>query len=146
MGEFKGEFCELVGFLRRGRIQDREVCEMPESPCVLLGLGGMGPRVIGNQQDKSALYPNVGKAHQGIGRNVQAHLLHGNKRFCPRIRGPHSRFKRHFFVAGPFGVDSATLSIPDNSFQSLGRRGPRIPGSHLDSGFYGPKSNGLISH
>ena len=94
----KGLLHHLVGLLHRRRIKARQLGKAGKMPGILLRLGGNRPRVICHQHYHAPLDAYVLKAHEGIRRHVQPHLLHGNQHPGSTISGTCPHFHGGLFV------------------------------------------------
>ena len=108
-------------FARRRWIEHRHFGENREKARVLFGLRGKRPRIITHDHDESAHDACVRRAQQRIARDVQADLLHGDRR---ALAGPTRRernFERDLFVDRPLdvGVQLKFLFPLDDGWQNL---------------------------
>ena len=71
---------------------------------VLLVLGGVHSRVVGNTDDESAADADIRADKQRVCRNVKADVLHGAEGARAAYRRAESCFKSNFFVRRPFRI------------------------------------------
>ena len=79
LGKVEGGLHHGKALVRGGRVEHRHLGKAGEPAGVLLGLGADGAGVITHEQHQAALHAHIVHAEQGIGRNVQAHLLAGEQ-------------------------------------------------------------------
>ena len=66
----------LVGLLAVGGVQARDARKGGVVAGVLLVLRRIAGRVVGHQDHKAARDAGIGRGHEGVGRDVEAHVLH----------------------------------------------------------------------
>ncbi len=111
LGEPVGRGHHRPRFGRRGRVQDRQQGKKPEEPRVLLGLGRVGPRVVGGDDQETAFHPLVGRTQGRVGGNIEPHLLHHHRRALARHGSGQGHFEGHFFVDRPLEVRAEHVAL-----------------------------------
>ncbi len=66
----------VLGFLSRGRFQNRHACDAGIVAVVLLVLAGVAARIVGGQQYDAAGGACITKGHERVGSHVDAYVLH----------------------------------------------------------------------
>jgi len=78
---------------------------MGEKAAVLLRLGAVRAGIVGGNQDEAARHAQIGRPRKGIGRHVEAHLLHGDGRSAAGHAVGQRRLAGHLFIDRPFRMD-----------------------------------------
>jgi len=115
-----------------------------QQTCVLLSLGTVRAWIVGNYNKHPTDDTCVGKTHERVQGNIQAHLFHDHSAFQSGKGGGCAHLKSNLLVHRPFDM-KAIGPIGNQRFQNLCRRSPRISGGHPASGFVKPLSYGFIS-
>ena len=144
-GQFERLLHHVVGLLGRGRIEARDFRKARERAGILLRLGADRTRIVGHEHDHAALDAYVFHAHQRVGRDVQAHLLHGHKDAGAAVRRACGDFHGRLLVDGPLDV-SALRSSLRNGLQHLRRRRARIAAHQVDPGSERAHGDGFVAH
>ena len=145
LGEVEGLPHHRVGLGRARRVQDRQLGVGREGARVLLGLGRDGTRVVRHEHDHTTLDADVGEAHERVGGDVEAHLLHRDERAGSRVGGPGGHLERRLLVDRPLHVDALGASTGDG-LQHLGRRRARVARHDAHARGERPHRNGLVAH
>ena len=143
--QFKRFLHHLISFRRRRRIQQRHLGKSGKGTRVLLGLGGNGAGIIRHKHHETALYADIFQAHEGIGSDIQAHLLHGDKGTGARVGGAAGELHGGFLIHGPFHIDTFSAAFR-HGFQYLCGRRARIAADQADPRSERTEGDGLISH
>ena len=135
----------LVGLFGRCRVEHRQFAEEAEGARVLLGLRRDGTRVVGDHHHHAALDAQIGKAHQRIGGDIEADLLHGHHRSRAGHGGTGGHFQSHLLVDRPLDVDVAGVARRHRR-QNLGGRGTRITAHHPHARCKRTEADRLVAH
>ena len=137
----------VVGFLLRRRFQHRRECEFAVKAGVLFVLRRVHRRVVGHEDDQSAVGAGYGRVDESVGGYVQAHVLHADERPLADVRDAQSGFHRRFFVGAPPAMPAAQRG----QFRGLDifgdlRRGSSRVGVHAGNpGMNGSQCDGLVT-
>ena len=101
-----------------------------------------GVRIIGIDDDQSALHPGIGNRKQWIGGYIEPHMFHGCKGARHRNRRTHGNLKGHLLVGGPLGFDIPV--IPCHGLHDLRTGGSRIGCGYAASSLPGAQGYRLI--
>ena len=145
LGELERILDHSVGVCDARRIEARELGVLREGARVLLGLRRDGTGVVGHQDHHAALHTYICKAHERVGRHVQAHLLHGDQRAGARVGGAGGNLHGSLLVDRPLHVGLATLAL-GHGLEHLGGRGARVAGHHVDARRERAERDGLVTH
>ena len=143
--EFIGLLDHVIGFLDGTGIKAGQLAEIRIVPCVLLCLRGNGARIVSDQNDHAALDADIFQAHQRIGGNIEANLLHGDQDSGARVGGAGRHFHGGLFIDGPFHI-CVLCPVFGDRFQGFGGRRSRIARRQVHTCRDGPAGNGRISH
>ena len=143
--KFIGLLDHVVGFLNGTGIKAGQLAEIRIVPCILLCLRGNGTRIVSDQDDHAALNADIFQAHQRIGGNIEAYLLHGDQDSGARVGGAGRHFHSGFFIDGPFHI-CVLCPVFGDRFQGFGGRRSRIARRQVHTCRDGPAGNGRISH
>jgi len=138
LGQLEGEAGHLVGFLLVVRLKAGNLGEIGEIPAVLLVLRAVHAGVVAHRDHEAALYVHQHRVHEGVGRDVQADVLHRHDGAAVDRRGPHGRFVRRLLVGTPQRLGPWLGGSREGTFRVLryhalhvfdyfGRRGARVP-------------------
>ena len=109
---------------------------------ILLVLRGVHARVIGGENDESAVHARVGCGEQRVGSHVHAHMLHRRQNAGACGRCAHANLDGHFLVRAPFGVNAF---IARERFHRLRRRGAGIGHADARACLPCPAGDGFVS-
>ena len=138
----KASLRHLVGFLRIGRLEHRQVREAAPVARVLLVLRRRQADVVGDGDHQAADHAGQRQRHQRVGGDVHADVLHGAEGARTGIGGADGDFQRDLLVDRPFGVD---VRIGRNDFQHLGGRRAGIGGGDATPGFPDGAGDGFVA-
>ena len=141
----KGILHHLVGFRRRGGVEDHHLRELGEMSRILLCLGGDGARVICRQHHHPAFHTHIIQAHQRIRRHVQTHLLHGHQTPGSGVGCRPRHLHGHLLVGGPLHVDGAVV-IFCYRLQHFAGGCSGVPCHQPDPGLHSPPGDGFVPH
>jgi len=130
------------------RIDDGRLGEVGEETAVLLGLGTVGTGVVGGDNEKSPHDAEIGGAREGIGRHIEADLLHGDGGPLSRIARRQGRLERRLLVHGPLDVHGGRrlTGKPENGGQDFRGGRARVGGEDAAAALHEPPADGLVSH
>ena len=144
-GEVEGRLYHFVGFFGRRRVEDRKVRVLRKVARVLLRLRRPRPRVVRDGDDHAAFDAYVGEAHQRVGGDVEADLLHRADRARARVSAASGDFECGLLVDGPLHVH-AFAAFADESFYDFSRRSAGIAGGQPEPRGERAERYRLVSH
>ena len=144
---------ELLAQLKRG---DRQVFrllavaglqagntgELGEGAVVLLVLAGVHRGVVGGDDHQARLDAGHRRVHEGVGRDVQADVLHGRQGALARVGRADRHVHGDLFVGRPFGVD---VGETREFFEDFGGGGAGVRGGDGDAGLPRPARDGFVA-
>ncbi len=133
---------EVVGLLRVGRVEARDAREGRVVARVLLVLRAVAGRVVGGQQHEAGVHARVGHAHERVGRDVDAHVLHRGERAHAAHGGADGHLEGDLLVGRPLAVDAVLLH---QVLERLGRGGAGVSRAHGDAGLPRALRDGLVA-
>ncbi len=141
LGHFIGFQDHIQGVLAVGRFEHGQL----GGPCivavVLFILGGMHAGIVSGDNDKTLADTVVGRRKDGVGRHVQADMLHGSDRAHAGDGGSVGNLCGHLFIGCPFMVDVFVLG---QVFENFCTGSSGIGTSHLHAGFEQTARNRLV--
>jgi len=139
-----GEFSGLDG--RRG-VEHREFGGHGQEAAILLRLRAVRTGVVRHDHHEASRNAGIGGAHERIGGDVQAHLLHDHCRSPAGITVGQSHLEGHFLVDGPFQMQVQMMLAlePHQGAEDFRSRGPRIGGCHGTGRFEQAVCHGFIA-
>ena len=135
----------VVRLLRRRGVEHRQLRILREGARILLGLRGDRAGIVGDEHDHAALHADVREAHQRVGGDVQADLLHRHQRALAGVRRAGGHLERDLFVYGPLDVDVARARLRDR-LEHLGRGRAGIAGHNADARADRAEADGGVAH
>ena len=143
LGDLVGCLHEIQAFLRIGGLHHGDLGGLGVIAVVLLVLGGVHAGVVGGDDDKAAADAVVGSGENGVGRHVDAHMLHGAKAADTGNAGAVGNLCGHLFVGSPLAVKG--ILVLGQILKNLRAGGAGIGGADLHAGLVGSSGNGLIA-
>ena len=137
-----GQFCKFQRLGGVAGLQHGELGGPGVVAGVLLVLGGVHSRVVGHGDNHAAVDAGVGDGEQGVGGNVEPHVLHAAEAAAARQRRAEGGFHGHLFIGGPLGVD---LRILCRGLGDLGTRRAGVAGDEGAARFPEAAGNGLVA-
>ena len=128
-GKLEGGQREIVGLLRIGRLEHRHAGRHGVAAIVLLVLTGSHARIVGRDDHQRAGHAAIGGRKEGVGRDVQAHVLHRHQRGRPAKGRTQADFQGHFFVRRPLGPTAQGVKL----FEDFGRGRAGISGGQRNA-------------
>ena len=111
LGEFESLAGHVVGFLLIARLEHGHHGEISIKSRILLVLRGMHRGVVGRYDQQTSVGARHGRIHEGIGRHVQAHVLHRRDGALAAIRHTQRCLQRGLLVARPVAVYAAATAL-----------------------------------
>ncbi len=142
LAQLEGGLDHVSGFGGVAGLEHRHLRDLGEVAAVLLVLGRVHARVVGDQHHEAGVRSGVGEDHERVGGHVQPHMFHRDKRAYAAERGADPLVERHLLVGGPVRVDLFVVGQP---LQHLGAGRSRIAGGEPDAGLPGAPGDGLVS-
>ena len=144
-GELEGIGDDRARLIDRGGFEHRQPGELGVIAVVLFVLARKHGGVVGGQDHHAALDADIGERHEGIGRHVEAHVLHHGHAAHPAGRGRGGHFHRDFFVGAVLEVEVALLGDLKEVERQLrgGRAG--VGAGEGDARLDGAAGNGLVA-
>lgn len=109
LAQFKSALNIIMAFLAVGRLQHGDVRRAGDHAAVLFILAGMHIGIVRRHDHHPRVHARIGRGIQGIGRHIDAHMLHAAHGARARHGRAEGRFHSHLFVGGPFAVDLRVL-------------------------------------
>jgi hypothetical protein len=131
--DFEGGQGVVVGFLGVAGFQHGRHGGAGVVAVVLLVLAGGHARVVGGDDDQAAIDIGVGGGEQGVGGDVEAHVLHGHQGAAAGEGHAEAHFQGHLLVGRPLGA-AAQMSRDTPGFPWRGCRDSRCPGPRRHAG------------
>jgi len=128
--ELEGRLGHLVGFLRIGGFEHRQVGKAAPVARVLFILRRRKPHIVSDGDHQAADHAGQRQRHQGIGGDVHADMLHAAERTRAGIGRADRHFQRHFFIDRPLGIE---VRVGRDHFEHLGGRCAGVSGRNPDS-------------
>jgi len=142
LGHREGLARHVVGLLRVGGLEQRQVGEAGPEARVLLVLRRRQADVVGHRDDQTADHAGQRQRHQRVGRDVEADVLHAAEGTRTGIGGADRHLQRYLLVDRPFGID---VRVGRNDLQHLGGRRAGIGRGDLDAGFPDGAGDGFVA-
>ena len=142
LGDVEGLLGHLVGLLAVGRVQARDAPKGGVVAAVLLVLRAVAAGVVGGEQHQARVDAGVGRAHEGVGGHVDAHVLHGDEAAHATHGGAQAHLEGDLLVGRPLAVH---VGLAHQVLERLGRRGARIGRTHGNAGLPRPLRDGLVA-
>ena len=101
LGQVEGVEDHLLRLGGGTGVETGHLGEHGEIAAVLFRLGAVGPRIVCDHEEHAPLELEMGGAHEGIGRNVQPHLLHDGAGAGAGKGGSGGHLEGHLFVHAP---------------------------------------------
>ena len=105
----------------------------------------MAQGIVGTDEHEAARQAHVGGGEQRIGRDVDAHVLHGGHAHGPGKRGACGHLDRDLLVDGIFHAEPSARGDGVEGVRNFGRRGSRIAGHDVDPCLQRPPDDGLVA-
>ena len=105
----------------------------------------MEKRIVGYHDDHPGLDSHISESHEGIGRHIQAHVLHGAQAAHTGYRRRTGRFHGDFFVYRIFYVNLGLGGELIKTVDNFRRRRPRIGRDKADTTFDGAANDCFIA-
>ena len=141
---------DLIGFLHKvdavlavGRLHHGQLGKFGIIPVVLLVLRGVQIWVVGSDDNKSAVDPQIGSGKHGIGGHIQPHMLHGTQAPLSGDGRTIGRFQSHLFIGRPFAVN--VLFVLGQIFEDLGAGCAGIGRAKGGSSFIGAPGHRFVA-
>ena len=109
--QFKSGVHGVVGLLLCRWLENGQHCKASVSARVLLVLRRVHRRVVGHNQNQTAVDARDGRVHKRVGAHVQAHVLHTNNAAFARKRHTQRGLVGCFLVGRPLRADAAPLRL-----------------------------------
>ena len=142
LAQFKSALNIIMAFLAVGRLQHGDVRRAGDHAAVLFILAGMHIGIVRRHDHQPRVHARIGSGIQGIGRHIDAHMLHAAHGARARHGRAEGRFHSHLFVGGPFAVD---FGISSAELRNLRAWRARIAGYHPHAGLIRAARNGLVA-
>ena len=145
LAQLEGEAREIERLLGVGGLQHRNVRELAEEARVLLVLRAVDARIVADHQHQAPVDADVGHRHQRVGRDVQAHVLHGRECAHSGEGGPDGHVAGHLLVGRPLRVQ-VFGRVLGQALQDLGARRSRVGRRHPHARLPGAPRDRLVPH
>ena len=142
LGDVKRLAREVVGLLGVRRVQARHAGKRGVVPRVLLVLGAVHGGVVGDEKHEACVDARVGDAHEGVCRNVQANVLHGDQRAHTAHGRANAHLEGDLLVGRPLAVD---VTVLHEVLEGLGGGGAGVARSHARTCRPRPLGDGLVA-
>ena len=143
LADLIGQLRELLRLLGVRGLKDRDLGRAADGAGILLILGAVEARVVGDRHDHTAVHSGVGHGIERIRRHVVAHHLHAGERADAGDRGSEGHFGGYLLIGRPLTVHA--VLVPDQVLADLRARRARIGAGDLDARLVETAGNGLIS-
>ena len=127
-GKFKRLDGEVVSLLGIRRFEHQHLCGFCVVAVILLVLAGGESRIIGGNNDKTAVDARIGESEQRVSGDIQSDVFHRNDASCTAERDADTDFERDFFIRGPFRGSADFREC----FENFSRRRSGISGAEPD--------------
>ena len=143
LAQLKSRFKVIFRLRAVGRFDHRDLRRSRHHSCILLVLGAVKSRIIGNDEYKAAVDAHVGYGIQRIRRHIQSHMLHaGHGADAGKARSDRY-FCGHLLIRRPLLV--YIIPVLHQVFADLRTRSSRVRGRHFHSRFICSAGNGFIA-
>ena len=144
-GKVEGVSHHVLGLCHRGGFQNRKPGQLAVIAVVLLVLAGKHEGVVRGEDHQPGPYPHVGQGHQGVGGDVDAHVLHDAHGAHAGVGRCRRDFQGDLFIGAVFEVEVAFLGDVEKIERNLGRGGAGIGGADGDTCLDRPPGDGFIA-
>ena len=146
LGVVEGLARHVVRFLLRRRLEAGDAREVGVEPAVLLVLRAVHARVVGHGHHEAAVDRDQRAVHEGIGRHVEADVLHRDERAAADERDAEGRLIGRLLVGAPVGRRPAVVrGVTDEVFDDLGGRRAGVCVGRAQARVHGPERNCFIA-
>ena len=142
LGELEGGAGHLVAVLRVGDVEAGDAAEGGVEARVLLVLGRVAGGVVRGQEHEACVHAGGRGGHEGVGGNVDAHVLHRDERAHAGDGGAQAHLEGDLLVGGPLAVDAV---LAHERLERLGGRRAGVADANRDARLPGALGDGLVS-